>query len=534
MRMTTAELPPEWKDEIEGIAQATGRTSGDVVREALAQYLSATEPLTGQLVHANIASFRQLVVGFCRELDNLVACFSYNLIPTIESFENLLHLLHLYTQYYSSPVPEIQQYAEEADPEFLMEDLPKLLNSLKQGIERIHQICQSYQEFSNEFCLDDGQPEVMKEAIAQYLGKTSLVTNHLVQSETPRLEAIMAGFGHEVSNPTGFIIGNIRYADIYAQDLLQLQTLYAQYYSHPIPEIQEYAERIDLKFLLENLPKLINTLKTDSNIIWECSRNLRTLLLHEKLDLVIKFLLGHQNTSSDCVGIQVIKEYGSIPQLRWNSNQLTSVLITVITLAIHSLEESTASKIESLKRELNLEFTDSELTPALRICTHVNDKNQIIIQIGDYLLQLSLDSEQRLHAEAEPAITWGNGYGLYCYHGVTLPEKYGKLPPREWQAQWILSENNAELRRVLIQGIGYARIFTELQAIELDSWAEYSLLKIDQIIDIDRQPIYLLKMTCPSTGFIHALRVPPNMRSAREAITWVNWGVDPLEFAVQT
>jgi hypothetical protein len=145
-----------------------------------------------------------------------------------------------------------------------------------------------------------------------------------------------------------------------------------------------------------------------------------------------------------------------------------------------------------------------------------------------------MDSEQRLHAEAEPAITWGKGYGLYCYHGVTLPEKYGKLPPREWQAQWILSENNAELRRVLIQGIGYARICTELQAIELDSWAEYSLLKIDQIIDIDRQAIYLLKMTCPSTGFIHALRVPPNMPSAREAITWVNWGVDPLEFSVQT
>jgi hypothetical protein len=74
----------------------------------------------------------------------------------------------------------------------------------------------------------------------------------------------------------------------------------------------------------------------------------------------------------------------------------------------------------------------------------------------------------------------------------------------------------------------------ELQAIELDSWAEYSLLKIDQIIDIDREPIYLLKMTCPSTGFIHTLRVPPNIQSAREAIAWVNWGVDPLEFSVQT
>jgi hypothetical protein len=74
-----------------------------------------------------------------------------------------------------------------------------------------------------------------------------------------------------------------------------------------------------------------------------------------------------------------------------------------------------------------------------------------------------------------------------------------------------------------------------LQATELDSWAEYTLLRIDEMIDNwDRQPIYLLKMTCPSTRFIHAMRVPPNMRSAREAIGWVNWGIDPEEFSVQT
>lgn len=51
---------------------------------------------------------------------------------------------------------------------------------------------------------------------------------------------------------------------------------------------------------------------------------------------------------------------------------------------------------------------------------------------------------------------------------------------------------------------------------------------------MDIEPIYLLKMTCPSTSFIHALRVPPEVKSAREAISWVNWGIDPEEFGVQT
>ncbi|RCJ39553.1 hypothetical protein A6769_06930 [Nostoc punctiforme NIES-2108] len=157
-------------------------------------------------------------------------------------------------------------------------------------------------------------------------------------------------------------------------------------------------------------------------------------------------------------------------------------------------------------------------------------KNTCIV--CDRPTKLSFDNENRLHAEGEPAIEFIDGYSLYSYHGVTLPEKYGKIHPQQWQAEWLLSEENAELRRVLIQGIGYARICEELQAIELDTWAEYTLLKIDA--DVDEEPIYLLKMTCPSTGFIHALRIPPNTNSAREAIRWVNWEIDPEEFSVQT
>ncbi|WP_242056908.1 MULTISPECIES: DUF6745 domain-containing protein [Oscillatoriales] len=145
---------------------------------------------------------------------------------------------------------------------------------------------------------------------------------------------------------------------------------------------------------------------------------------------------------------------------------------------------------------------------------------------------LSFDNQQRLHAEGSAAIQYADGFSIYAYHGIILPEEYGKVHPDRWQAEWLLSEKNAELRRVLIQGIGYARICQELQPVELDNWQEYTLLKIDNDVDIEQ--IYMLKMTCPSTGYIHALRVPPNMRSAREAIKWVNWGIDPQEFSIQT
>ncbi|MEG4487503.1 leucine-rich repeat domain-containing protein, partial [Microcoleus sp. D2_18a_B4] len=145
---------------------------------------------------------------------------------------------------------------------------------------------------------------------------------------------------------------------------------------------------------------------------------------------------------------------------------------------------------------------------------------------------LRFDSQNRLHAEAEPAIEFADGWNFYYYHGVRLPEKYGKVHPNQWQSEWLLREDNAELRRVLIQGIGYARLCEELLATKIDIWQEYALLQIYN--HAEAEPIILLKMTCPSTGFIHALRVPPNLTSALDAIRWVNWEIDPEEFSVQT
>lgn len=142
-----------------------------------------------------------------------------------------------------------------------------------------------------------------------------------------------------------------------------------------------------------------------------------------------------------------------------------------------------------------------------------------------------MDNDDLLHAEAKPAVSYRD-FSIYVYHGTIIPEDYGKVHPSKWKAEWLLSEKNGELRRILIQEIGYYRICKELQAIELDTWQEYTLLKIDGKIDIES--IHLLKMTCPSTCNIYILRVPPNINSAREAIAWINWGIYPEEFAVQT
>jgi hypothetical protein len=117
-----------------------------------------------------------------------------------------------------------------------------------------------------------------------------------------------------------------------------------------------------------------------------------------------------------------------------------------------------------------------------------------------------------------------------------------------WQPEWLLDEDNTEVRRILIQLLGYEKICDRLAAKTIDTWREYELLKIDSIEavyredendirndePIEREPMALLKMTCPSTRHIHILRVPPEMESAEAGITWVNHGIHPDDFAIQT
>jgi hypothetical protein len=161
--------------------------------------------------------------------------------------------------------------------------------------------------------------------------------------------------------------------------------------------------------------------------------------------------------------------------------------------------------------------------------------------VCDRPTRIALDQQGRLHAEGKAAIAFGDGSYLYALQGIKLPPAYGSRHPHQWQADWVLKESNAELRRILIQGIGYGRLCQELNARTLDIWREYVLLKVEipgrtyvQGSEVKEEPIYLLKMVCPSTQHIHVLRVPPKMRSAKTAARWINWDIDPESFVLES
>ena len=168
---------------------------------------------------------------------------------------------------------------------------------------------------------------------------------------------------------------------------------------------------------------------------------------------------------------------------------------------------------------------------------YVFDENCIISERPEVINWRPNDQtgQPELHSETEQSVRFSDGWGVWSFQGVRLPKKYS-MPVAQWQAKWLLEEENAELKTILIQGIGNERIFDELGAEFIDKWTfendTYTLVKVTQ--DVDIEPMHLLKMVCPSVGHPAVIRVPPEITSAEKAITWINQGVHPKHFSKQT
>lgn len=95
-----------------------------------------------------MSSLGLMVAGVAHEINNPVSFIYGNINYAHEYAQQLLELLQLYQQYYPNPVPEIERMAEAIELDFLRVDLPKLLDSMKIGAQRIREIVLSLRNFS--------------------------------------------------------------------------------------------------------------------------------------------------------------------------------------------------------------------------------------------------------------------------------------------------------------------------------------------------------------------------------------------------
>lgn len=143
---------------------------------------------------------------------------------------------------------------------------------------------------------------------------------------------------------------------------------------------------------------------------------------------------------------------------------------------------------------------------------------------------LLLDEAGRPHAADEPAVAFSGHLRLWAWHGAMVPQRV--VDGRVLDHMRILDEPNAELRRMMLERYGLSRFRREARSEKLhqDRWGTLWLVPVRR-----GEPIVTVEVVNstpePDGTYRHyELRVPPNMRTALQAVAWT-FGLSPREYS---
>ncbi|WP_107309359.1 DUF6745 domain-containing protein [Streptomyces sp. TP-A0356] len=144
---------------------------------------------------------------------------------------------------------------------------------------------------------------------------------------------------------------------------------------------------------------------------------------------------------------------------------------------------------------------------------------------------LHRDEAGRLDRADGPALAFPDGFALYAWRGMRVPaaflEELRALTPDR-----IRAEENAELRRVMLEHYGYDRYLADSGARPVHRDGTGTLWRVDLVGDEPVVMVEVLNSTPEPDGTrrTYWLRVPPTTRTAREGVAWT-FGLDAEVYA---
>lgn len=293
----------------------------------------------------------------------------------------------------------------------------------KQDIEI--NLCQA--KLYKESCTLTAVAQARSQELSQTLTELQNTQIQLIQAEKlSSLGQLVAGVAHEVNNPLGFILGNIECAQHYTDNLLKILKLYQNYYPQPAQEIRDLSEEVELDYLSEDLPTLLESMNLGAERIQEIVLSLRNFSradearpkaidIHECIKSTLTILRYRFKHCRQDTTLQTIEKYDRLPPVECYPGQLNQALMNLISNAIDALEES-------------------ENQPTLVIQTELiqANPNWIAIRITDNGIGMPEEVRKNLFKPffTTKPVGKGTGLGLSICHQIIVDRHGGSLECR--------------------------------------------------------------------------------------------------------
>ena len=202
--------------------------------------------------------------------------------------------------------------------------------------------------------------EDQKEELRSMLENLKFTQSQLVQSEKmASLGQLVAGIAHEINNPVTFISAGVDSLGANLEEVRQVLDIYHRVTpdntKEKLREIEELKEEIDYKQAIREINKLIDSIKNGTERTTQIVNGLRTFSrldedvlkvtdIHEGLDSTLILLRNKYKNR-----IEIVKDYGDIPQIECFPGQLNQVFMNILSNAIDAIGEKGTISISTSK-----------------------------------------------------------------------------------------------------------------------------------------------------------------------------------------